>query len=427
MLYGLRGAVTAEANTPEAIASATRRLLESIIQANRLAPEEIVAAWFTTTPDLTAAFPASAAREIGWTHVPMLCAQEIPVPHTLPRCIRVLLLVQPQRPFRPVPIYLGEAQQLRPDLANDPSDPPPARETDPASLIPPRPRVAFQGEPGAYSHEAALSFFGSDLELLPCRTFAEVAQAVEAGQAEFGILPVENSTAGSINAVYDLLLDRDLRIWGEVILRVRHCLLAPPGVNLSDIRAVRSHPQALEQCARFIERYGWEAIAAHDTAGSARMLAERPEPGMAAIASRLAAERYGLRILVEGIEDEPENATRFFIVSNREPPRAERNKTSIVFSTRHVPGALHACLGEFAARGINLTKLESRPRRGRPWEYVFYVDFEGHWQDPPCREAILGLLQRASFVKLLGSYPAAEGKTSVPEQEGGAYDRGVHS
>ncbi len=419
MLYGIRGAVTAEANTPEAIASATRQLLESIVRANGLALAEIVAAWFTATPDLTAAFPASVAREMGWTHVPMLCAQEIPVPDALPRCIRVLLLVRPQRPFRPVPVYLGEAQQLRPDLFNDSEDPQRLEEPDPPEPIPARPRVAFQGEPGAYSHEAALRFFGPEIELLPCRTFADVAQAVEAGRAEFGVLPVENSTAGSINAVYDLLLDRDLRIWGEVILRVRHCLLVPPGTTLADVRAVRSHPQALEQCARFIERHGWEALAAHDTAGSARMLAERPEPGIAAIAGRLAAERYGLAILVEGIEDDPENATRFFIVSTREPPRAERNKTSIVFSTRHVPGALHACLGEFATRGINLTKLESRPRRGRPWEYVFYVDFEGHWQDPPCREALLGLLQRASFVKLLGSYPAAEGRTPASAEGGG--------
>lgn len=419
MLYGIRGAVTAEANTPEAIASATRQLLESIVRANGLALAEIVAAWFTATPDLTAAFPASVAREMGWTHVPMLCAQEIPVPDALPRCIRVLLLVRPQRPFRPVPVYLGEAQQLRPDLFNGSEDPQRLEEPDPPEPIPARPRVAFQGEPGAYSHEAALRFFGPEIELLPCRTFADVAQAVEAGRAEFGVLPVENSTAGSINAVYDLLLDRDLRIWGEVILRVRHCLLVPPGTTLADVRAVRSHPQALEQCARFIERHGWEALAAHDTAGSARMLAERPEPGIAAIAGRLAAERYGLAILVEGIEDDPENATRFFIVSTREPPRAERNKTSIVFSTRHVPGALHACLGEFATRGINLTKLESRPRRGRPWEYVFYVDFEGHWQDPPCREALLGLLQRASFVKLLGSYPAAEGRTPASAEGGG--------
>jgi len=419
MLYGIRGAVTAEANTPEAIASATRQLLESIVRANGLALAEIVAAWFTATPDLTAAFPASVAREMGWTHVPMLCAQEIPVPDALPRCIRVLLLVRSQRPFRPVPVYLGEAQQLRPDLFNGSKDPQRLEEPDPPEPIPARPRVAFQGEPGAYSHEAALRFFGPEIELLPCRTFADVAQAVEAGRAEFGVLPVENSTAGSINAVYDLLLDRDLRIWGEVILRVRHCLLVPPGTTLADVRAVRSHPQALEQCARFIERHGWEALAAHDTAGSARMLAERPEPGIAAIAGRLAAERYGLAILVEGIEDDPENATRFFIVSTREPPRAERNKTSIVFSTRHVPGALHACLGEFATRGINLTKLESRPRRGRPWEYVFYVDFEGHWQDPPCREALLGLLQRASFVKLLGSYPAAEGRTPASAEGGG--------
>lgn len=417
MLYGVRGAVTAEANTPEAIASATRRLLDALTRANRLSPEEIVAAWFTATPDLTAAFPATVAREMGWDQVPMLCAQEIPVPQSLPHCIRVLLLVQPRRPFRPVPVYLGEAQRLRPDLAIGPG---PAADPDPPP-VPPAPRVAFQGEPGAYSHEAALRFFGPGLALLPCRTFAEVAQAVESGQADFGILPIENSTAGSINAVYDLLLDRDLRIWGEVILRVRHCLLAPPGTTLSDIRAVRSHPQALEQCARFIERHGWEALAVHDTAGSARMLAERPEPGVAVIASRLAAERYGLAVLAEGIEDEPENATRFVVVSTQEPPRGARHKTSLVFSTRHVPGALHACLGEFAARGINLTKLESRPRRGRPWEYVFYVDFEGHWQDPPCQEALLGLLQRASFVKLLGSYPVAEGPwaASEPEEKGG--------
>jgi prephenate dehydratase len=416
MICGIRGAITAQANTPEAIASATRTLLQAIAQANHLIPEEIVAAWFTTTPDLNAAFPAAVAREMGWTHVPMLCAQEIPVPDGLPRCIRVLLLVQPRRPLRPVPVYLGEARRLRPDLFNGEGDPAP--EPDPPPPPPTRPRVAFQGEPGAYSHEAAERFFGGELELLPCATFAEVAQAVEAGRADFGILPVENSTAGSINAVYDLLLERDLRIWGEVILRVRHCLLAPPGTSLSDIRAVRSHPQALEQCARFIARHGWEAIAAPDTAGSARMLAECPEPGVAAIASRLAAERYGLAILAEGIEDDPENATRFFIVSTHEPPRAARNKTSIVFSTRHVPGALHACLGEFAARGINLTKLESRPRRGRPWEYVFYLDFEGHWQDPACREALLGLLQRASFLKLLGSYPAAEGTLSSHEEGG---------
>ena len=235
----------------------------------------------------------------------------------------------------------------------------------------------------------------------------DVFEAVESGTADYGALPVENSTAGSINRAYDLLLDHDLRIWGEVILRVRHALLAPPGTALADVRRVRSHPQALAQCERYLNDHGWTPEAAYDTAGSARDLAAVPEPGVAAIASRLAGQLYRLEELDYGIEDLSHNYTRFFLLGHREPRRAERSKTSVVFSTRHVPGALHACLGEFAAQEINLTKIESRPRRDRPWHYVFYLDFEGHWQDPECEKALLGLLRRASFVKLLGSYPAA--------------------
>jgi prephenate dehydratase len=265
--------------------------------------------------------------------------------------------------------------------------------------------VAFQGEEGAYSEEAIYQFFGREVETEPCRRLADVFQAVELKEAEYGILPVENSTAGSINQAYDLLLDRDLRIWGEVFLRVRHALLALPGTGLADIRRVRSHPQALAQCERYLGSHGWVAEPAYDTAGSARDLAHSPQPELAAIASRLAGQLYKLEELDYGIEDLPHNYTRFFVVSHQEPARAERNKTSVVFATRHMPGALHACLGEFAERGINLTKIESRPRRDRLWRYVFYLDFEGHWQDVDCAEALLGLLLKASFVKVLGSYP----------------------
>lgn len=268
-------------------------------------------------------------------------------------------------------------------------------------------KIAFQGEEGAYSQQAIHQSFGREVETIPCRTFADIFRVVEEGRADYGMLPVENAMAGSINQVYDLLLDHDLRIWSEVILRVRHALLAPPGVRLEDLRRVCSHPQALAQCERFLTRHNLEPVPAYDTAGAARELAAHPEADSGAIASTLAAEIYGLEVLAEGIEDVPWNYTRFFTPSEQDPPRAERNKTSLVFAVRHVPGALHGCLGEFAAQRINLTKIESRPRRNRPWHYIFYLDFEGHWQDPECEKALLGLLRRAAFVKMLGSYPAA--------------------
>ncbi|MBM4464918.1 MAG: prephenate dehydratase [Chloroflexi bacterium] len=267
--------------------------------------------------------------------------------------------------------------------------------------------VAFQGENGAYSQEAAYQFFGAEVNTLPCRTFEDIFLAVEEGRADHGILPVENSAAGSINQAYDLLLERDLKIWGEVILRVRHYLLANPETKLEDIQEVRSHPQALAQCERYLASHGMEPVPTYDTAGSAKELAATPQAGAAVIASELAARIYGLEVLASGIEDLSFNYTRFFILGHQDPPKGERNKTSLVFSTRHVPGALYACLEEFAKLGINLTKLESRPRRTKPWHYVFYLDFEGHWQDPKCEKALLGLLRKASFVKVLGSYPAA--------------------
>jgi prephenate dehydratase len=280
--------------------------------------------------------------------------------------------------------------------------------------------VAFQGEPGAYSEEAIRQFFGESVETQPCASFEGIFDAVESGSAEYGMLPVENSTAGSINRAYDLLLDHDLRVWGEMFLRVRHALLAAAGTTLADVRRVRSHPHALAQCERYLRNRGWGSEPAYDTAGSARKLAEHPEPDVAAIASRLAGQLYNLEEIAYGIEDSRYNYTRFFILSHDAPSRAQRNKTSIVFCARHEAGALYECMGEFAKRRINLTKLESRPRLDHPWQYIFYLDFEGHCQDPESEAALMGVLRRSSFVKLLGSYPAATmpipGDQDEPEQ-----------
>jgi len=269
------------------------------------------------------------------------------------------------------------------------------------------PKVAYQGVAGAYSEQAIRQFFGPEVETLPLKTLSDLFMAVVRRDADFGMLPVENSVAGSVNQAYELLMEHDLRIHAEVILRVRHMLLAPPGTQLADVKRVRSHPQALAQCQRYLLRHGLEPEPTFDTAGSARDLAANPEPGVAAIASELAAEMYGLEILDRHIEDSRFNYTRFFVLAIQDPPRAQRNKTSIVFTVTHQPGALYECMGEFAKRHINLTKIESRPRLNRPWQYIFYLDFEGHAQDPQCEAALMGLLRRSSFVKLLGSYPAA--------------------
>ena len=270
------------------------------------------------------------------------------------------------------------------------------------------PIVAFQGEHGAYSEQAARQHFGPEVTTLPCRAFSDIIAALQDGRAAFGMLPVENSLAGTVVPAYDLLIDYDLHIQAEVILRVEHCLMAPPGTVLADVRRVRSHPQALMQCEATLRRMGLEPVEYYDTAGAARDLAAGPQPGLAAIASALAAETYGLDILVQHLEDQDFNFTRFFVLGLEYPPRQEPSKTSIILTTRHVPGALYAALGELARRNINMTKIESRPRRNRPWHYLFYVDFEGHEEDEPVREALLGILKHASFLKVLGSYPAAK-------------------
>jgi prephenate dehydratase len=268
-------------------------------------------------------------------------------------------------------------------------------------------KVAFQGVAGAYSEEAARQYFGPEVQTVPGKRLSDIFSAVEGGDADYAMLPIENAVAGSVTESYELLVEHDLRVRAEVILRVRHMLLGVPGAKLSDLKRVRSHPQALAQCERYLTRRGLEPLPAFDTAGSARELAEHPDPESGAIASALAAELYGLEILDRNVEDLAFNYTRFFVLGLEDPPRSQRSKTSLVFTTRHQPGALYESLGEFARRSINLTKIESRPRRNHPWQYLFYLDFEGHWQDAECEAALMALLRRSSFVKLLGSYPAA--------------------
>ncbi len=268
-------------------------------------------------------------------------------------------------------------------------------------------RVAFQGVAGAYSEEAVRQFFGRDADPHPCYAFKDLFIAVEQGDADYAMLPIENSTAGSVVHSYELLMEHDLRVRAEIIFRVRHMLVAPAGVKLQELRQVKSHPQALAQCERHLARRDLTPVPVFDTAGGARDLAQTQEAETGAIASALAAELYGLDILEKDIQDIQYNYTRFFVLGLDDPPRSQRSKTSLVFTTRHQPGALYDSLGEFAQRHINLTKIESRPRRNRPWQYMFYLDFDGHWQDPECEAAIMGLLRRSSFVKLLGSYPAA--------------------
>ncbi len=267
--------------------------------------------------------------------------------------------------------------------------------------------IAFQGEEGAYSQEAIFEAFGSETVTRACRTFEEIFGAVKEGRVDWGMVPIENSTAGAINQSYDLLLDYDLPIRREVVFRVRHALLGMPGSTREEIKRVYSHPAALAQCEHYLAENGWEPIAAYDTAGAAKQLAAVADRAAAALASETAGRIYGLTLLARGVEDRPDNHTRFLVIGRDAPPHAERSKISLVFATRHVPGALHACLGEFASRGINLTKLESRPDRRRPWHYVFYVDIEGHAEERLCHEALDGLSRHTSFLKVLGSYPAA--------------------
>ena len=273
-------------------------------------------------------------------------------------------------------------------------------------------RLAYQGEPGAYSEAAALQYGGPQAETLPCKSFEDVFDAVSRKKATHGVVPLENSIGGTIHRNYDLLLDHDLTISGEVELDVVHCLQALPGTKVGDVKVVYSHPQALAQCERYLRELGASVEAVYDTAGGAKLVAEQKLAGAAALASRRAADVFGLEVLQEAVQDFEYNITRFAIIGGAPP--ADANKTTIVFALPSTPGALFKALSVFALRDINLTKLESRPMRGRPWEYLFYVEVDAPRSDLGCARALTHLAEFARWTRVLGTYKGVE-RRQAPE------------
>ena len=268
-------------------------------------------------------------------------------------------------------------------------------------------KVAFQGEIGAYSESAVYSFFGPSVKVKPCKNLSDVFESVKKEETLYGVVPIENSIEGSINQTYDLFLEYDLKVCGEIVLKISHCLIAHPRTQLNSIKTVYSHPQALAQCRKFLEQLGCRLISTFDTAGSVKMIKDERLMDAGAIASERAAEIYSMNILAKEIGDTPKNYTRFFVLSKQDLPYSGEDKTSIIFSVKSIPGALHHVLKEFAVRNINLTKIESRPTKRTPWEYNFYLDFEGYRNEEKCREALESIKDKTLFVKILGSYKAA--------------------
>jgi len=264
--------------------------------------------------------------------------------------------------------------------------------------------IAYQGEPGAFS-EAAGRRIAPDAQLMPCKTFEDVFAAVQDRQADYGILPIENSIGGSIHRNYDLLVAHELPIQAEIELPVVHQLLALPGTTVAGLKRVYSHPQALAQCERFLRTLkGVDIIATYDTAGSAKMVADGRLEDAAAIASARAGEVFGLTTLASAIQDFDDNITRFIVIGRSPLHHAVPDKTSIVFSLPNEPGSLFKALSVFALRGLDLTKLESRPIPGRPWEYLFYVDLAAARDELTCSRALAHLAEFAPMLRTLGSY-----------------------
>src|SRR5579862_9065397 len=265
-------------------------------------------------------------------------------------------------------------------------------------------KIAYQGEPGAFS-EAAARRLAPEAQMVPCRTFEEVFEAVEAGRSSYGVVPIENSIGGSIHRNYDLLVTHELSIQGEVELPVVHQLLALPGASLEGLRRVYSHPQALAQCERFLRTLsGVEIVATYDTAGSAKMVADEKLEHSAAIASARAGELFGLVPLASSIQDFDDNITRFIVIGRRPLREAVPDKTTIVFSLPNEAGSLFKALSAFALRGVDMTKLESRPIPGRPWEYLFYADLAAARDELSCARALAHLAEFAPTLRTLGSY-----------------------
>lgn len=267
-------------------------------------------------------------------------------------------------------------------------------------------KIAFQGERGAFSEIAAIKFFESSINPLPCKSFEEVFKKVNNKEAKYGILPIENSYTGSITTVHDLLLKEELFAVGEVKLKVKHCLIVKERISFKEIKKVYSHPQALAQCEEFLSKNlpSCQVIPVYDTAGSVKMIKEAEENNIAAIASSWAAELYNLKILNSGIQDNKFNYTRFLVLSPEMNLDPKNNKTSIIFAVVNKPGALYKCLKEFAIRNIDLSRLESRPSKREPWEYIFYTDFDKGLFEQSAQKALEALKKCTTFIKIIGTY-----------------------
>lgn len=269
----------------------------------------------------------------------------------------------------------------------------------------PKIEVAYQGVRGAFS-ELASRAVEPDARYRSCKTLEEVFDRIEARKSDCGVIPIENSLGGIISQTYDLLLERKLKITAEHQQPIEQCLLVSPGTKIGQIKRVYSHPQALAQCFLFLKKHpSWEAHAVYDTAGAAEIVAEGALIDTAAIASARAGEIYGLDILARGIQDTTDNVTRFVRIGRETPMATGKDRTSLVFSAGDRPGALYKSLSIFAIRDVNLKKLESRPSKKKPWDYIFYLDLEGHIDEDRIQRCIAHLEEISQYVKLLGSYP----------------------
>ena len=272
-------------------------------------------------------------------------------------------------------------------------------------------RVVYQGVPGAYSHAASVQFFGDSARLENVRTWDDAMKALCAGNADYAVLPIENSSSGSVSEVYDLLVKYDNYIVGETYVKVDHVLLGLPGAELAGIRNVYSHPQGLMQCSRYLDEHrDWERRSTGNTALSAKEVKEGNDPSCAAIASEMAGEIYDLQVLDRSIMNSRGNTTRFLVISSRKFCEKAANKISVCFETRHEDGALYYMLSHLTYNGLNMLKLESRPILGRPWEFRFFADFEGNIHEPAVKNALLGILEEANYFRVLGNYYTDKGK-----------------
>lgn len=270
-------------------------------------------------------------------------------------------------------------------------------------------KVGFQGESGSYSEASArIQYPNPNYSFVPFRSFRELFEGVESSTVDLAVVPIENSTEGSVNETYDLLVEKPLYVIGEIYQKIHHCLIINKNSSPDEISVIYSHPQALAQCRKYIQNRHLESVPMYDTAGSVKFIKETQNASAAAIASKHAAQIYDMKVVEEDIEDNSNNFTRFLIISKRYDSNTDDNKISVIFSISHTPGSLYSILQEFALRNINLTKIESRPTKNIPWEYYFFVDLEGNINDDKVSASLSAVKTATIFFKLLGSYKKDE-------------------